>query len=123
MLFGSSASVGHFIESGKLRSLAITSSQRSARLPDLPTLAESGVPGYEMTNWQALFAPAGTPRAVVEKLSSAAIRSVGLPEVSEKLRRRGTEPVPLGPDEFVVFVKKELEKWATIVKATGIAVK
>jgi tripartite-type tricarboxylate transporter receptor subunit TctC len=120
MMFGMTASVLPFIESGKLRGLAITSSQRSALLPNFPTVAESGVPGYELDNWMGLFAPAGTPRAVVEKLSNAAIRGVDLPQVRKGFQNHGAEPSPLGPDEFTAFVNKELKKWAMIVKATGI---
>lgn len=120
--FGTAASVSPHIKSGKLRGLAVTGSQRAAALPDLPTIAESGLPGYEMDNWLGIFAPAGTPRAVVEKLSSEAIRIVRLPEVSEGFQARGAEPSPLGPNEFSAFVKKELEKWAKVVAATGMTV-
>lgn len=120
--FGTAASVSPHIKSGKLRGLAVTGSQRAAALPDLPTIAESGLPGYEMDNWLGIFAPAGTPRAVVEKLSSEAIRIVRLPEVSEGFQARGAEPSPLGPNEFAAFVKKELEKWAKVVTATGMTV-
>ena len=118
--FGTAAAVSPHIKSGKLRALAVTGSQRSAQLPDLPTIAETGLPGYAMDNWLGLFAPAGTPRSVVEKVSSEAIRVVRLPEVGTGLQSRGAEPSPLGPDEFAAFVKKEVEKWAKVVTATGM---
>ncbi len=118
--FGTAASVSPHTRSGRLRGLAVTGGQRSALLPDLPTIAESGLPGYEMLNWLGMFAPAGTPRAVVEKLSSELVRIVRMPEVSGALQASGAEPSPLGPDEFAAFVKSEVEKWAKVVAATGM---
>ena len=118
--FATAASVSPQTKSGRLRGLGITGSQRSALLPDLPTIAEAGLPGYEMINWLGLFAPAGTPRAVVEKLSGEAIRIVRLPEVSEKLNAQGAEPSPLNTDEFTPFVKREVDKWARVVALTGM---
>ena len=118
--FGTAASVSPHVKSGKLRALAVTGSERSALFPDLPTIAETGLPGYAMENWLGIFAPAGTPRTVVDKLSSEAIRVVRLPEVSKGLQARGAEPSPLGPDEFTAFVKKEVEKWAKVVESTGM---
>lgn len=118
--FGTAASVSPHIRSGRLRGLAVTGGQRSALLPELPSIAESGLPGYEMLNWLGMFAPAGTPRAVVEKLSSELVRIVRMPEVSGALQASGAEPSPLGADEFTAFVKSELEKWAKVVAATGM---
>ena len=92
----------------------------SAATLNTATIAEMGLPGYGMENWLGLFAPAGTPRSIVEKLSKEAIRVVRLPEVSAGLKAYGAEPSPLGPDEFAAFVKKEVEKWASVVKATGM---
>lgn len=122
LTFGTAAAVSPHIKSGKMRALAVTGGQRSAQMPNLPTIAEAGLPGYAMDNWLGLFAPAGTPRAVVEKLNGEAIRIVRLPEVSGGLRAHGSEPSPLGSDEFAAFVKKELEKWAKVVTATGMTV-
>jgi tripartite-type tricarboxylate transporter receptor subunit TctC len=119
--FATAASVSPHTKSGRLRGLAITGSQRSTLLPDLPTIAESGLPGYEMINWLGLFAPAGTPRVVVDRLSAEAIRIVRLPEVRDRLNAQGAEPAPLGTDEFTVFVKSEVEKWAKVVTATGMS--
>lgn len=118
--FGTAASVSPHTKTGRLRGLAITGSQRSTLLPDLPTIAESGLPGYEMLNWLGLFTPAGTPRAAVDRLSAEAIRIVRLPEVRDRLNAQGAEPAPLGTDEFAAFVKSEVEKWATVVIATGM---
>jgi tripartite-type tricarboxylate transporter receptor subunit TctC len=118
--FGTAASVSPHTRSGRLRGLAVTGSQRSALLPELPAIAESGLQGYEMLNWLGMFAPAGTPRAVVEKLSSELVRIVRMPEVSGALQASGAEPSPLGPDEFAAFVKSEVDKWAKVVAATGM---
>lgn len=120
MTFGTAAAVSPYLKGGKLRAIAVTGSQRSAQMPDIPTIAEMGLPGYGMENWLGLFAPAGTPRSIVEKLSKEAIRVVRLPEVTAGLKAYGAEPSPLGPDEFAAFVKKEVEKWASVVKATGM---
>jgi tripartite-type tricarboxylate transporter receptor subunit TctC len=120
--FGTAAAVSPHIKSGRMRALAVTGGQRSAQMPDLPTIAEAGLQGYAMENWLGLFAPAGTPRAVVEKLNSEALRVMRLPEVGGGLRAHGSEPSPLGSDEFAAFVKKELEKWAKVVTATGMTV-
>ena len=118
--FGTAASVSPHTRSGRLRGLAVTGGQRSALLPELPTIAESGLPGYEMLNWLGMFAPAGTPRAVVERLSSELARIARMPEVSSALKAAGAEPSPLGADEFARFVKSEVEKWAKVVAATGM---
>jgi tripartite-type tricarboxylate transporter receptor subunit TctC len=118
--FGTAASVSPHTKSGRLRGLAVTAGKRSAVLPDLPTIAEGGLPGYEMLNWLGLFAPAGAPRAVVEKLSAEAVRIMRLPEVRERLNAQGAEPAPLATEEFIAFVKNEVEKWAKVVAVTGM---
>jgi tripartite-type tricarboxylate transporter receptor subunit TctC len=120
--FGTAASVSPHTKSGRLRALAVTGGQRSASLPDIPTIAESGVPGYEMLNWLGLFAPAGTPRAIVERLNTEALRTVRSAEVRERLNAAGAEPSPLPTAEFAAFVKKEIDKWGKVVAATGMTV-
>ena len=115
--FGTAASVSPHLKTGRLRGVAVTGGQRSSVLPDLPTIAEGGVAGYEMLNWLGMFAPAGTPRAVVEKLASEVIRIMHLPDVRERLNALGAEPAPLGSEEFTAFVKSEVEKWAKVVAA------
>ena len=118
--FGTAASVSPQTKAGKLRALAVTAGKRSAVLPDLPTIAESGLPGYDMLNWLGMFAPAATPRALVERLSGEAARIVRLPEIIARFHAQGAEPSPLGADEFATFVKSEVEKWAKVVAATGM---
>jgi tripartite-type tricarboxylate transporter receptor subunit TctC len=118
LTFGTAASVTPHTKSGRLRGLAVTGAQRSTLLPELPTIAESGLTGYEMLNWLGMFAPTGTPHAVVERLSAEVMRIVRLPEVRERLNAQGAEPSPLAGEEFAAFVKNEIEKWARVVAAT-----
>jgi tripartite-type tricarboxylate transporter receptor subunit TctC len=120
--FGTAASVSPQTKSGKLRGLAQTARKRSAVLPDLPTIAESGLPGYEMLNWLGLFAPAGTPPAIVDRLSNEALRVLKQPDVIARFHAQGAEPSPLASDAFALFVKGEIEKWAKVVAATGMTV-
>jgi tripartite-type tricarboxylate transporter receptor subunit TctC len=101
----------------------VTGGQRSATLPDLPTIAEAGVPGYEMLNWLGMFAPAGTPRPIVERLSTEVVRIMRTAEARERLNSQGAEPSPLPAEEFAPFVKREVEKWAKVVAATGMTVR
>jgi tripartite-type tricarboxylate transporter receptor subunit TctC len=122
LTFGTAASVSPHTRSGRLRGLAVTGSERSAVLPDLPTVAESGLPGYEMLNWLGFFAPAGTPDAIVEKLAADSLRVVRMPDVAAKFHAQGAEPSPLGRAAFAAFVKAEMEKWAKVVAVTGMTV-
>jgi tripartite-type tricarboxylate transporter receptor subunit TctC len=118
--FGTAASVSPQTKAGRLRGLAVTAGKRSSVLPDLPTIAESGLPGYEMLNWLGLFAPAGTPRPIVERLANESLRIVRLPDVTARFHAQGAEPSPLGTEAFAPFVKAEVEKWAKVVAATGM---
>ena len=120
--FGTSTSVSPHTKTGRLRGLGVTGGKRSAVLPDLPTLAEGGVPGYEMLNWLGLFAPANTPRAVVEKLNGETLRSLRTPEVRDRLNAAGAEPAAMATDAFAPFVKSEIDKWGKVVAATGMSV-
>ena len=120
--FGTAASVSPHTRSGRLRGLAVTAGSRSAVLPELPTIAEAGLPGYEMLNWLGLFAPAGTPRPIVERLGTEAIRIVRSTEVVSRLNAQGAEPSPLAGDAFARFVKSEVDKLAKVVAATGMTV-
>ena len=110
------------IKSGKLRALAVTSEKRAAALPDVPTVAEAGVPGYEASSWFGIVAPAGTPKAVAEKTQQAIAKAWATPEVREKLLAQGAEPVANTPDAFGKFINAEIAKWAKVVKASGAKV-
>ena len=118
--FGTAASVSPHTKSGRLRGLAVTSGRRSQVLPDMPTIAEAGLHGYEMLNWLGLFAPTGTPRTIVDRLAHEAMRIVRSPDIVAKFHAQASEPSPLPTDEFTAFVRKEVEKWGKVVTATGM---
>jgi len=122
LLFENLISVGAHIESGKMRVLAIGASKRSSAMPDVPTVSEAGVPGYDMVLWFGVLAPAGTPRPVVAKLQGEMAGILKLPDVSERLARLGAEPVGSTPEQFDAFIKTEITKWAKVVQEAGLKV-
>ena len=109
-----------FVKQGKLRALAVTSPQRSPLEPALPTMAESGVPGYEVVGWQGLFAIAGTPPEVVARLHAEVAKALRLPEARERLAALGAEPVGSSPAQFDAFVRAERTRWGAIIREKGI---
>jgi tripartite-type tricarboxylate transporter receptor subunit TctC len=104
------------IKGGKVKALAVTSAKRSAQLPDVPTLAESGVPGFDVSSWQALYFPANTPAPIVAKLNAEVQKIVALPEVKAKMESLGLEYTPNSPAQFAEFQKAEQAKWAKVIK-------
>jgi tripartite-type tricarboxylate transporter receptor subunit TctC len=108
------------VQSGRLRAIAVTGEKRSPQLPDVPTVAESGVPGYVVTLWFGLFAPAGTPRDIVTRLSNETAKVLRSPDIGTKLTALGADVAPSSPEEFGRFVREEIARWAKVVKATGI---
>ncbi len=104
------------IQSGKVRALAVTSAQRSAALPNTPTLQEAGVPGFDVASWQALYAPAGTPPAIVQRLNAEVEKILALPDVKAKFEALGLVHSANTPDQFASFGRTELTKWAKVVK-------
>jgi tripartite-type tricarboxylate transporter receptor subunit TctC len=108
------------VKSGRLRALAVTSRQRVSALPEVPTLDESGVKGYEYLSWIGLLAPAKTPRAIVEKLAAESARAARTPEMRAILALEGAEPIGSSPDEFGTQIRTELARWSKLVAATGI---
>ena len=104
---------------GRLRALATTGAKRAAAAPELPTMIEAGVPGYEAANWFGTAVPAKTPSAVVSRISHEIGRALRLPDVSERLLKQGMEPVGNTPGEFSKHVQSEIGKWAGVVKASG----
>jgi tripartite-type tricarboxylate transporter receptor subunit TctC len=121
IIFGLSVVLPH-VKDGKLRALATTGPRRMALLPQVPTIAEMGFPGFEATAWYGLLAPAGTPRTIVARLHDVAVRALRSPEVTEKLEAAGNEIVGSGPDEFAAYIISEKAKWAETVEAAGIKV-
>jgi len=109
------------VRSGKLKALAVGSATRSPAAPDVPTVAESGVPGFEYVTWYGLFAPSGTPRAIVARLNEVTVKSLRLPQLDQQLRAQGSEPRPASPEETAKFMKAEYARWSLVVKATGLA--
>jgi tripartite-type tricarboxylate transporter receptor subunit TctC len=108
------------IKSGRLRALAVTSAKRSEALPEVPTIAESGLPGYDSVQWYGVLAPAGTPREIVARLHAEIARALRAPDVRERLAADGAEPVGSSPEEFAAFIKSEIDKWARVASAAGI---
>ena len=120
MLFGNVLSTMASMKSGRLRALAVTTAQRSKVLPDLPTIAESGVPGYENSTWFGLLAPAGTPPAVVSRLNAELVKISKSPDVIERLAPDGGEPVGSTPEQFARLIATETARWGKLVKEVGI---
>ncbi len=108
------------VRSGKLRALGVTSSKRVANAPDLPTIAEAGVPGYESLQWYGLLAPAATPKDIIARLNREAVAVLRAPDLAARLAADGTEIIAGTPEEFGAFMRAETEKWAKVVKAAGI---
>ena len=108
------------IRGGKLRALAVTSLQRSAALPDVPTLNESGLKGFEAVAWNGLSAPAKTPRDVIMKINADVIKIVNSPELKERLKADGSDPVGNSPEQYAAFLRNEIAKWAKVIKFAGV---
>jgi len=119
MMFDAIPTMTEHIKSGKVKALATTGKQRSATLPEVPTMAESGVPGYEATIWLGLMAPKGTPTAIVTRLNAEVARITGNPEVRRTWAAQGTTPMTMGVDEFARYVDDDIVKWTRIVKLSG----
>jgi tripartite-type tricarboxylate transporter receptor subunit TctC len=120
MLFGNVLSSLPHAKAGRLRALAVTTAMRSAVLPDLPTIAESGVPGYENSTWHGWLAPAGMPPAILNRLNAELVRSTRAPDVVERLAPDGGEPVGSTPGEFASFIAADMARWSKLVKETGM---
>ncbi|MBX9811487.1 MAG: tripartite tricarboxylate transporter substrate binding protein [Burkholderiales bacterium] len=110
------------LKAGKLQALAVTSQERSPFLPDVPTMAEAGVSGFEVTNWVGVMAPAGTPDWIVQKISAEIIKILASPATKERFKFHGVTPDSSTPDEFVKFLNMEIERWDQVVKAAGLQV-
>ncbi|MBP3980133.1 MULTISPECIES: Bug family tripartite tricarboxylate transporter substrate binding protein [unclassified Acidovorax] len=119
IMFDNLPSVIPHVRSGKLRAIAISTAKRSPELPDVPTIAEAGVPGYEAMSWFGMFAPAATPKPVLDKLSAALAKVLANPEVKKKIADQGGESVNETPAQFAAFIKSESTKWGKVVKESG----
>ena len=111
-----------YVRSGRLRALAVTPSARVPVVPELPTIAESGVPGYDVSSWFGLVVPAGTPQAVIDRLNADSVKAVRAPDVAARFADLGATPVGSTPEEFRMFIATEIAKWGPVVKASGARV-
>jgi len=118
--FATPVSVGGHLKSGRVRALATTGPKRAELLPDVPTVAESGYPGYEAMNWYAYVAPAKTPKAIIDRLHREIVKALAAPEVIELLKKQGLEPSSSTPEELGRYIKSEYDTWGKVVKEAGI---
>jgi tripartite-type tricarboxylate transporter receptor subunit TctC len=121
LMFAPAQTVMAYVRAGRLKALAVTSTRRTETLPDLPTVAESGVPGYEAVGWFGLLAPAATPTAIVAKLSADVKRVLAEPGVRRKMLELGSDPAGDSPEEFARFIRADQAKWSKLMKERGIA--
>lgn len=119
IMFDNMPSAIQHVRAGKLKPLAVTTAKRSPQLPDVPTVAEAGVPGYEATSWFGMFAPAATPAPVVAKLNAALVKVLADANVKKKIAEQGGEPHGEKPEQFAEFIRNETAKWSQVVKASG----
>jgi tripartite-type tricarboxylate transporter receptor subunit TctC len=108
------------VQAGKARGLAVTGTQRAKAIPDIPTVAEAGVPGYAATNWYGLLAPAKTPKPVIDRLNKEMVAALTAPEVAESLKSRGIDATPSSPAQFTAFISAENSKWSRVIKQSGV---
>jgi tripartite-type tricarboxylate transporter receptor subunit TctC len=120
MMFDTTVVAGPHIQSGKVRALAVTSAKRLESMPNVPTVAESGVPGFEVTSWQAIFVPAGTPKPIIDRLHDEILKIIAQPEIQERLKNLGMQPSTMTTEQVAAFQKAEVEKWAQVIKAANV---
>ena len=121
MAFDAVTTMTENVKAGQVRALATSAAKRSSVLPDVPTVAEAGVPGYESTIWLGLMAPAGTPKAVVDKLNAEVAKVMARPDVKAAWDKQGAVGMPMTPAQFDAYLRKDIEKWAAVVKAANLA--
>ena len=119
LMFDNLASSLGQIKAGRVKALAVTTAKRTSLAPDLPTISESGLPGFDISTWFGVFVPAKTPQPVVDKLHAELIRALAMPDVREAMIKLGAEPVGSSPQEFAAYIKSEADKYAKLVKASG----
>ena len=122
MILGEPATIVGFVKSGRVRALAVTGAKRAPALPELPTIAEAGVKGYEATSWNGMLAPAGTPSEVIKRLNADFNRIIAAPEMKKRMLDNGYEPVGGPPERLGELIRAEIAKWAPVVKAAGVQV-
>ena len=120
LIFGGITASIQYINGGKLKGIAVTSPRRAKALPQLPSFAEAGLPGFDIQAWYGFLAPAGTPRDIVRKVNADALAILGRPDFQERLAKDGIEPVGGTPESFAAQIKADIERWAKVVKAAGV---
>jgi tripartite-type tricarboxylate transporter receptor subunit TctC len=119
LVYATAASAVPQIKAGKIKGIAVTTVKRSALMPGIPTISESGLPGFDANNWYGLLAPANTPRAIVMRLNAEVTKVLDMPDVKEFLFNQGLDPAPGTPEKFGAYIKSEMNKWAKVVKDSG----
>ena len=122
MMFENSTSAVPYIKAGRMRALGVTTAKRTHVLPDTPTLMEAGLAGFDISSWQGVFTPAGTPPDIVRKLHGEIVRIMGLPDIQRRLSDLGLTTIANSPEQFTAFIKAEIEKWQKIIKVSGARV-
>jgi len=122
LVFATAASAVPHIKAGRIKGIAVTTGKRSALMPELPTIAEAGLAGFEANNWYGLMVPANTPRAIINRLNAETVKVLGMPDVKTFLFNQGLDAAPSTPEEFGAYIRSERAKWAKIVKASGAKV-
>jgi tripartite-type tricarboxylate transporter receptor subunit TctC len=122
MAFETALSVVPHIKSGQLRAIAVAANKRLAQLPDVPTMAEAGLPDFEVSSWNGLFAPAKTPPEIIARVREAAVKALAAPDVREKLTAQGAEAIGSTPEQFRAYIQAEIDKWGPVARASGARV-
>jgi tripartite-type tricarboxylate transporter receptor subunit TctC len=122
LMFDNLASSLGQVRAGKVKALAVTTAKKTPLAPDLPTIAESGLPGFDISTWFGVFAPAGTPKAALDRLHAEFTKALAAADVREKMTNLGAEPVGSSPEEFAAYIKSEADKYAKVIKASGAKV-
>lgn len=120
LYFGNVPTVIGHVRQNRLRAVAVTGSRRSSAVPEMPTIAESGVPGYEVTTWYGVSAPAKTPRPIIDRLHSEIVKALTSPDFAARLKDQGADPIGNTPEQATTYVQNEIAKWAKVIKAAGI---
>src|SRR5688572_144425 len=122
MMFDAVTTMAPNVAAGQVKALGTTGDKRTSVLPDVPTIAEAGVPGYSATIWLGIMAPKGTPQPIVDKLNAEIVKVLQRPEVKEAWAKQGAEPLIMTPAEFTAYLEKDITKWAEVVKISGAKV-
>ena len=119
LIFATTASAGPQIKAGRIKGIAVTTAKRSALMPELPTISEAGLPGFDANNWYGIVVPAKTPRAIIDQLNAEVTKVLNMPDVKATLFNQGLDPAPGTPEQFGAYIRSERVKWAKVIKASG----